>query len=666
MAVPAEEFFLSLAVTPEGIIYLGTGHGGKVYRIAKEGQPELYFQAPEMDVTCLALDSKGVLYAGTSPNGKVYKITAKDKFEALYNPDEKYIWDLLVDESGKLVAAMGESGGIYEINSQGEGKQILKVQENHILCLKVAPNGDFIAGSSGKGSVYRLTKAGKATLLFESPYEEIRSLALDGQGNIYAAAGGTVAKGRREGVRLAPATATPTPTAEVSVTVSAARPAPETAAITPATAEKEPGALFRISSDGIAKEIWSSPEDLVYSLFWIEAEKKIFFGTGGRGRIFALDKDEKASLLLQKNSEQIYELFPQDSKFLVLSNNPPQLSTVFAEQSFSGEYLSSVLDAKMVASWGKVLWESELPAGTTLQVETRAGNSSEPGSAWSEWSPPYQKKEGEQILNPRARYLQYKVMFKTPSGRLSPELKNISLFYLQVNIAPVVRRVDLLPANDVFLKLPEADEVILGIEKRAGTAVAKKEEAKMSSVGKRVERKGLQTVLWDAGDENDDILQYTIMIKKEGEAQWRTLEENWTESLLAFDTVAFPDGNYWIKVIASDVLSNAVGKELRGEKTSSLLVIDNSSPAIKNFQALREKNELKVSFVAEDQFSYIKEVRFLIRPGEWRVIFPEDGVCDSKQESFKVSLPLPANADPLITVKVTDSYSNTGVFRQTF
>jgi hypothetical protein len=328
--------------------------------------------------------------------------------------------------------------------------------------------------------------------------------------------------------------------------------------------------------------------------------------------------------------------------------------------------MSSVLDAKTVASWGKVLWKSELPAGTTLQVETRAGNSSEPGSTWSEWSPPYQKKEGEQILSPRARYLQYKVMFKTPSGRLSPALKNISLFYLQANIAPVVRRVDLLPANEVFLKLPESDEVILGLEKRAAAGAAKKEETKMSSVGKRVERKGFQTVLWDADDENDDSLKYTIMIRKDGEAQWRTLEEDWTNMLLAFDTVAFPDGYYWIKVIASDVLSNAVGKELQGEKISSPLVIDNSSPVIKNFQAFREKNELKVSFLAEDQFSYIKEVRFLIRPGEWRVIFPEDGVCDSKQENFKVSLPLPANADPLITVKVTDSYSNVGVFRQSF
>jgi hypothetical protein len=92
---PAEEFYLSLLVTQAGEIFLGTGHGGKIYKISKTGSADLYFQVPEMDVTCLAQDRKGNLYAGTSPNGKIYKITEKDKGEAFFNPMEKYIWDLV-------------------------------------------------------------------------------------------------------------------------------------------------------------------------------------------------------------------------------------------------------------------------------------------------------------------------------------------------------------------------------------------------------------------------------------------------------------------------------------------------------------------------------------------------------------------------------------------
>ncbi len=65
IAAPQEEFYLSAVVTADGATFLGTGHGGKVYRIDKDGKAELWFQAPEMDVTALVQDRKGALYAAT-------------------------------------------------------------------------------------------------------------------------------------------------------------------------------------------------------------------------------------------------------------------------------------------------------------------------------------------------------------------------------------------------------------------------------------------------------------------------------------------------------------------------------------------------------------------------------------------------------------------------
>jgi hypothetical protein len=71
-------------------------------------------------------------------------------------------------------------------------------------------------------------------------------------------------------------------------------------------------------------------------------------------------------------------------------------------------------------------------------------------------------------------------------------------------------------------------------------------------------------------------------------------------------------------------------------------------------------------FQAEDSFSSIEEVEYLVRPGVWRVVFPVDGICDAKQESFKFQVPLPPNADNLISIRVTDRHHNVGVFRQVF
>jgi hypothetical protein len=155
-------------------------------------------------------------------------------------------------------------------------------------------------------------------------------------------------------------------------------------------------------------------------------------------------------------------------------------------------------------------------------------------------------------------------------------------------------------------------------------------------------------------------------MKKDGESEWRVLEEGLTESIYAFDTLSFPDGTYLLRLTASDAASNPLGLELKSERTSPPLVIDNSLPAVKNFTAARNGAALDISFQAEDAYSYIEEAKVLVRPGEWRVVFPVDGMADSRSESFKFSVKLPPGAENQVTVRVRDSYGNVGVFRQNF
>jgi len=656
---PAEDFYLSFLMTQEGVIYLGTGHGGKIYRINPGAEAELYYQVPEMDIYGLVLDRKGNLYAGSSPNGSIYKITAKGKGEVFFNPTEKYIWDLLFVENDILLAAVGESGGIYRINKQGEGNLIFKAEENHILCLEGDENRNLFAGSGGNGLLYRFSPQGKASVLFESPYEEIKSIAFDEEGNIFVAAGGTVAKPKKE----KPAQVSLQSETEISVTVTPS--SPSLLERIP-LAKVQPSALYLVNRAGIAKKLWSSQEDLIYSLLWNRFNKNLVFGTGNKGRIFTVDKDEKISLLVQKNSEQVYTLYSSDSRIYAVSNNPSHLNMIYPDQRFEGEYLSHVMDTKTVSSWGRISWEGDIPSGTSLQFQTRAGNSKEPNKTWSDWSPPYQKKEGELILNPKARYIQFKVIFKSQSGKVSPQLQKVSLFYLQTNIAPLIAKMELLPVNQVYLKPPEREEIIWGYERNQGKKSQDEEKSKTYVVKKKVMRKGFQTITWEASDENRDTLLYKLLVRKEDEAEWRVLKENWSDNIFTFDSISFPDGIYFIKLIASDSPSNPRGLELQTEKISQPLVIDNSLPEIKNFVVVKERNKLEVSFEVEDSLSYIQEVRYLIRPDEWQTIFPEDGICDAKKEMFKLSVRLQPRSDNLITIKARDSHSNIGVYRQKF
>jgi len=658
---PTEEFYLSLLPLADGSLFLGTGHGGKIYQIGKDGKADLYFQTQEMDVTCLVRDSKGVLFAGTSPNGKIYRIKDKGKGEEFFNPAEKYIWDLMFTDSGALLAAVGESGGVYEVNVQGEGRQVLKTTENHILCLMKGSQGDVIAGSGGGGMVYRLSREDRASVLFESPYEEVRSLALDKDGNIYASASGTPAKTRKDESAAPGAKAD----AEVVVTVGASSGSGADSTSSPPTGTREPSALYRITPDGVARMLWSSGDEMIYSLAWLEDGKSVLFGTGGKGRVYSINREERTSLVLQESSEQAYLLVPFESKTYIVANNPCYLGVLSPEQRFSGEYLSPTLDTKTVSSWGKIDWTAELGTGTTLQILTRSGNSNEPNQTWSDWSPPCQK-PGEQVLSPKARFLQFKALFKTASGKSSPSLQKTGVFYLQTNIAPAVSRLVLLKPNKVYIKLPEEDDMIWGVGGNPPDQTPKTDLSTNFLASKTVERKGFQTLIWEASDENGDGLSYVVSIKKEGEAEWRVLQPGWEDAIFAFDTLSFPDGTYFLKVTASDMPSNPQGMELMGERMSSPLVIDNSLPEVKSFSAIKTGAGLDVTFQTEDSYSYIEEVKYLVRPGEWHVVFPVDGICDSRAENFKFTVKLPAGAENMITIRVKDSYGNIGVCKQTY
>lgn len=667
IAAPQEEFYLSALVTADGATFLGTGHGGKVYRLDKDGKAELWFQAPEMDVTALVQDRKGALYAATSPNGKIYKITDKAKGAEFFNPLEKYIWDLLVLDSGDMWAAVGESGGIYRISPLGEGRMFFKSAETHILCLERGGRGDVIAGSGGNGLIYRISPEGRPSVLFETPYEEVRALALDREGQIYAAASGTPTRTRRDD-----AGAADTPVrvdAEVSLTVSASAPGGQTAGApggpTVGASGKEGGALYRLTADGLAKRLWSSDDEMIYSLLFREGERKVLFGTGGRGRIYAVDRDERVSLLLQESSEQVYQLVPLDSKIYVLSNNPCYFGLLLPEQRFDGEYTTPVLDARTLASWGRLTWDADVPAGAAVQLQSRSGNTGEPNATWTDWSPFYGKAE-EQVLSPKARFLQVKVLLRTQTGKASPVFNRLGVFYLQSNIAPAVSRLEFLKPNEVYLKLPDNEDVILGVERNLAEAPVKKDDLRIGLPARKGERKGFQTIAWDAADENGDALRYSLDIRKDGETEWRPLEDEWAETIYAFDTTAFPDGTYLVRLTASDSPSNPAGSELKSDRTSGPLVIDNSLPVIKGFTAARNGASLDVAFQAEDSYSYIEEAKVLVRPGEWRVVFPVDGIADSRSESFKFSLKLPAGAESQVTVRVRDSFGNVGVYRQNF
>jgi len=652
---PPEEFYFSVLSDSRGNIYLGTGHEGKLWMIDSKGKASLLFDAPEMDILSLAMDSSGNIFCATSPNGKVYKITPDGKSNVFFDPEEKFIWDMVFDEKGNLYVACGERGVIYRVSPDGSAKDIFTSSENHIFKILLTKEG-IIAGTGGEGLLIKVSE-GKFSVLFDPPFKEVKDIVIDSESNIWI--GCNAGSEQR-----------PTPSKETSVSVTPTVSVEVVAFSVPSETKEEVkvseakgSGIYKVNSTGIGKEVWTSSDEIIYTLSYSKKEGKIFFGTGPKGRIYAIDNNEKKYLMLQKDSESIYEII--DSYFI--TNNPAKIFAIESTQTMEGEYFSDVIDAEMISSWGRILWFSDLPEGTSVQLMTRTGNKRVVDESWSSWSPPYKNSFGENILSPKGRYIQFRALLKSSSPLKTPILRRVELFYLQVNAPPLIKNLKVHPPHETFQKPVSLEEEILGYEKDKGLPEKEKIDEGMAlmvkATGKKIYKKGFRTISWEAEDPNKDKLSYSVFIKEEKEKDWREIKRDYTENLISLDTFLFQDGLYRIKLVASDILSNPPEQALKSEKVSVPFFIDNTPPNVEGFSIKEISGKRVVSFIARDNITPIKEVFYSYEWGKWYVAFPKDGICDSTLEEFSLEIPNDIN---YIVVKVVDALDNVTVVRKSF
>jgi hypothetical protein len=188
-------------------------------------------------------------------------------------------------------------------------------------------------------------------------------------------------------------------------------------------------------------------------------------------------------------------------------------------------------------------------------------------------------------------------------------------------------------------------------------------QTSLTAYSRKFYRKGFQTVTWSASDPNDDRLNYDVLYRSRGESLWKILREDVRVSVVAWDTVAMPDGRYTLKIIASDTPSNPADLSLKGEKESRSFDVDNTPPRLKAVQASRSDGGHHLTFRAEDDASAIRIVEYAVDSGKWNVVYPTDGICDSKQEDFDVAVPGYAEGVHILVVKVTDLLDNIATAR---
>jgi hypothetical protein len=165
---------------------------------------------------------------------------------------------------------------------------------------------------------------------------------------------------------------------------------------------------------------------------------------------------------------------------------------------------------------------------------------------------------------------------------------------------------------------------------------------------------------WLASDPNGDSLLYTVEIKGENETEWKPLKEKVTEKYFSWDATAFPDGDYRLRVTASDAPSNPPGDALTAQLVSPPFTIDNTPPKITALTASRNGGKLQVRWHAADALGNLDRAEYSLDGGDWTVAEPVTKLSDSPSLDYELTLDAPAG-EHTVAVRVWDGNDNLAV-----
>ncbi len=657
-------FLWSLVETADGSLWIGSGNDGRVTRLDSTGATAGTFDAAELEVHALAPAPDGGVFAATSPDGQIYRVAPDGTATPFFDPDGKYIWSLAVDADGNLFAGTGEKGIIYRITPDGTGDVFYDTKTTNVTALTFDREGRLLAGTASPGRVFRIDADAGAFVLLESGYQEVHSLHVVDDGRIYATA---VSGGRPpdSSAPARPASSQPQPVATVSteITITAVGSPGVLSAASQSSSRASSGysgAVFRIETDGVWDTVWKSTEDAPYDVTF-DADGGLLIGTGSSGKIYRVEGEPADVTLLARAEGQQVTRFLRTTAggHYFTTSNPGKLFRLSTARADEGTYTSTVQDATTIATWGSLRWSASTPEDARLEFVTRSGNTATPDDTWSDWSGPYTDEAGEQIDSPKARYLQWRARFV--GGTSSPELLSVVAAYLERNLRPEITTLVVHPAGVVFQQPFNGSDVpIAGLEAgppgTPGSPPAVGGQPAAQPLGRRVYRKGLRSFGWTASDPNQDQLEYDVLYHAEGATDWTVLRRELTAPIFAWDTSSVPDGTYAVKIVASDSPSNSPGSALSGERVSPPVDVDNAPPTIALGRARRDGDRVVVPFTVRDAQSAVERVEFSLDSNDWHVVYPTDGIPDSRVEAYEVVI---ANADVTrIIIRATDDMKN--------
>jgi sugar lactone lactonase YvrE len=634
----------------DGTFYLGSDDKATVWAVSNGKARKLASVPGAVAVVALALAPGGsTLYAGTMPGGQIWRIERSSgkasKLVAIKGVET--VWSLAFDRGGRLFAGTGPDGKLYRVDPKsGSARMVFDSNDRRILSTIATADGAIWFGTSDDALLFRHDPArGTTRAMADFAGNEITALA-EHKGSIIAAAN-ELKEPSTSGVKTTAAVKDAEGKAErgeKSKTADGGKPGAEKA--TPSGTEPErkgerkgKGALFRVRGDGQLEQLHSLSQTY-FSSVAVTPAGQIFAGAGDKGRIYLIEADDSVSTAYDVTERQISQLLVEPGGKLAFVTGDGTALYRSTGRATRASYTSKVFDAQAPARFGSLSWRS---SGNVV-VETRSGNTEEPGSGWSGWQrlrdghPAGGGGQRGKVASPPGRYLQFRARLASDDAVLRQSL----LYYLSQNRPTRVSGVTVSAGG-------EAPEKLKTMEQGAGAP-----------------RSPVLKLKWKVENEDGDETLYRLAVRREGDVRWRPIATGGkplTATNFDWNTETYPDGYYQLRVMASDRRANADDRALESQLTSSVFVVDNQKPTIGNVTVKYPSASAR----ATDAISPIAEVAFSIDDGTWHLAGSQDGLLDDTTEILRLRLPddLEAGAHTL-AIRVADEAGNIGSAAVTF
>jgi glucose/arabinose dehydrogenase len=597
LAQSGELYFWKSVGDPARTLYVGTGDNGQILAVDRAGTRVLC-DLDLLEVMALAKTPRGTLFAGGAPGGTVYEVDADGKSTPYFQSEQGMVWDLALAPDGQLLVATGETGKLYRVHDRDRATLLFEGTEPHIMSVTTRPDGAIVFGTAGDGLVYELDPNGTTSVLYDAAEEEIRAVVCGEDGSVYVAANVS-------------------PPAEGAPPDDTQRPA-----------------VYRLGSQGAATRIWQPASSFLFDLE-IDGLGGLIAATGEKAGLHRIDVVRReASQVVAFDEGTALSILQHQKEVVVSTGDPAKLYSIGPSLRSTGTFTSEARDAGAEARWSRVRWTANRPSGTNVRIETRVGNRETPDVTWSEWLDAQTDGEDAAIVrSPEGRFLQWRLTLEG-NGSSTPAVSSVTTSFREVNLAPLVTAIE-VSGQGQDLASP-GDGRPRGIRRQLSSGIAVDYSLPLdpdAPVARSFEASwavGLRTASWAAQDPNGDALTYSLSYRPVESTRWLQLAKDLREPVYTWDASAFPDGDYQLKVVASDETANGVDLALTTERVSETFGVDNTAPVVSEFRASLDGERIRIEAKIRDDRSAVVRAELSTDGQEWRPAHTTTGLLDAR------------------------------------